>query len=223
MKSKEEQWVEDLVDIDTLVPYALNSKVHDEKNIAYLMSSISTQGLHDRILVDKNMVIIAGHGRLEALKRLKRRMVEVRIMTHLDEKGANKARIANNKTTSVEYDSSMLNREIEAAGLTVLDASDIGFDLAEFNNLTMVFDEIDSTAFTKDLNADVDKQTKEAEHDIKKSDLKLVSITNGLGFKVVTVDATRKIARFIASLQEQFDQEDPAAAFVQFVEEMESA
>lgn len=213
----------ELMDVSVPIPYKLNSKIHSEQNIKELMASISTQGLTYPISVDKHMVIIGGHGRLEACKRLGMKMVKVQVLAHLDEQGAKKARIAENKTASTEYDSTLMLAELQEINLDDLNVAELGFTDAEFEKLTMTFDEIDVEAFTEDLNKDVDNQTAEAEHDIKLADLKLTPVINGLGFKMVTVDATRKIARFVANLQEQYDLEDPAQAFVRFVEEMESA
>lgn len=212
-----------LMRIDIPIPYHLNSKIHDESNIKMLMASISTSRLNNPIIVDKDMVIIAGHGRLEAMKRLDKKFIEVRVFAHLTKQEANIARIADNKTVSVDYDSSTLRLELQEIDLSEVDAAALGFEAMELEKIIVVYDEIDKSAFTQDLNADVDSQSKEAEHDIKKADLKLVPVINGLGFKVVTIDATRKIARFVATLQEQYELEDPAEAFMQFVEEMSAA
>lgn len=223
IKQEEELVKTELMSIDKIIPYKLNSKIHDEKNISKLMASISTSGLYNPILLDKNLVIIGGHGRLEAMKRLDKKFVEVRVMAHLNEQEVKVARIADNKTASTEYDSSKMILEMQEIDLTEIDAAILGFEAPELAQFTINYDQIDSSAFTQDLNGDVDVQTKEAENDIKKSDLKMVSVVNGLGFKVVTIDATRKIARFIAGLQEQYEVEDPAVAFLQFVDEMATA
>lgn len=212
----------ELMDVNIPIPYALNSKIHSEQNIKELMASISTQGLTYPISVDKNMVIIGGHGRLEACKRLGMKFVKVQVLAHLDENGVKKARIAENKTASTEYDSSIMLAELQVIDLTGLDVAELGFTDAEFEKLTMTYDEIDSSAFTSDLNKDVDEQTAQAVNDINKADLKLAQVTNGLGFKLVTVEANRKIARFVANLQDQYELEDPSQAFIRFVEEMES-
>jgi ParB-like chromosome segregation protein Spo0J len=212
-----------LMSVDELKPYPLNSKVHTEENITGLVSSISRHGMSNPITVDKNKVIIGGHGRLEACKRLGKKVVEVRMFHDLSAQKVKELRIAENKTASTEYDSAILKLELAEIDFDEIDITSLGFDKMEFEKLTADYNIRDEDAFTENLNDDVDRQTEEGERDIQIADLKLVPVATGLGFKFVSVDATRKIARFVADLQEQYELEDPALAFVKFVEEMAAA
>lgn len=56
--------------IDELVPYAQNARTHSDHQIAVIEKSIETFGFINPALVDINNVIIAGHGRVMAAKRL---------------------------------------------------------------------------------------------------------------------------------------------------------
>jgi len=57
------------VEVSALIPYAKNSRTHDDKQVAQLAASIDEFGFRNPILVD-GLGIIAGHGRLMAAKKL---------------------------------------------------------------------------------------------------------------------------------------------------------
>lgn len=56
--------------IEEFKPYSKNAKQHPEWQINRLMKLIQLVGFDEPLIVDKDMTIIAGHGRLEAAKRL---------------------------------------------------------------------------------------------------------------------------------------------------------
>ena len=56
------------VDIDRLIPYARNARTHSKEQILQLRSSLREFGFVNPIIVDKDLNIIAGHGRVLAAK-----------------------------------------------------------------------------------------------------------------------------------------------------------
>lgn len=58
------------VPIEELKAYSRNARTHDDKQIAVIAASITTFGFTNPVLVDMNNIIVAGHGRVEAAKRL---------------------------------------------------------------------------------------------------------------------------------------------------------
>ncbi len=56
--------------LEALRPYERNARTHDDAQIAQLMTSIETFGFTNPVLVSPEGVIVAGHGRVEAAKRL---------------------------------------------------------------------------------------------------------------------------------------------------------
>ena len=56
--------------VSELIPYINNSRTHSEEQITQIVSSIKEFGFTNPILIDKDNSIIAGHGRLQAVKRL---------------------------------------------------------------------------------------------------------------------------------------------------------
>lgn len=83
--------------VDKITPYEKNNKKHPEKQILKIMNSIKEFGFKNPILIDKNNVVIAGHGRLEAAKRLQIKDVPVIICDDLNQKQIKAYRIADNK------------------------------------------------------------------------------------------------------------------------------
>lgn len=56
--------------VDELPPYANNARTHSERQIAKIAASIRSFGFVNPILTDADGGVVAGHGRLEAAKRL---------------------------------------------------------------------------------------------------------------------------------------------------------
>lgn len=69
------------VSVDSVIPYAFNNKDH-KKNVHHIAQSIKTYWFRSPILVDKNNIIIAWHGRWEASKILW--LAEVPVIVHTD-------------------------------------------------------------------------------------------------------------------------------------------
>lgn len=91
-------------------PYRRNAKKHDETQIANVMQSIREFGVVQPIVVDKTGVIVIGHCRYEALKRLgydelTEDMVKV---VDLSEEEAEKLRLLDNKLNESDWDTSVL-------------------------------------------------------------------------------------------------------------------
>ena len=57
------------VNIDKLVPYARNARTHSKEQILQLRSSLREFGFVNPVIVDKDLNIIAGHGRVLAAKK----------------------------------------------------------------------------------------------------------------------------------------------------------
>lgn len=67
----------EVIPIDALKPYENNAKIHTPVQVAQIAASIQELGNNDPIEVDENNLVLAGHGRLLALKSLGRTEVEV--------------------------------------------------------------------------------------------------------------------------------------------------
>jgi ParB-like chromosome segregation protein Spo0J len=58
------------VDISKIIPYEHNNRKHPTEQIQRIAKSISLYGFNQAIVVDENNIIIAGHGRLEAITKM---------------------------------------------------------------------------------------------------------------------------------------------------------
>lgn len=56
--------------VDELKPYEYNNKKHDEKQVNMIANSIREFGFTQPVVIDRNNVIVIGHGRWEASKKL---------------------------------------------------------------------------------------------------------------------------------------------------------
>ena len=99
--------------LSSISPYSNNSRRHPEHQIDALVSAIKRFGFTQPIILDEINTVLAGHGRLEAAKRLKLKTVPCRIVHGLtpDEKRAYV--IADNKIAEQStWDQDMLNTEL---------------------------------------------------------------------------------------------------------------
>lgn len=124
---------------ENLIPYHHNSKIHSDDQILRLCSSIAEYGFDQPIVVDKNKVIIKGHGRREAAIKLALKHVPIVVADHLDEYQVKAARIADNKTSSTEYNQEYLKFDLGT------------LHLAEYNMNLTGLPEFEIESFLKDL------------------------------------------------------------------------
>lgn len=100
------------IKINQLIEYKNNAKKHDEAQIKNVMQSIKEFGMVQPIVVDKNNVIIIGHCRFRALKRLKWEEVPCVRIENLSENEINKLRLLDNKLNESEWDFDLLTDQI---------------------------------------------------------------------------------------------------------------
>lgn len=115
------------MDIDKIIPYEKNAKIHGDKQIEYIANSIKEFGFKQPIVVDKDNVVICGHGRLMAAKKLGLTSVPVKIEKDLNEEEVKALRLADNKTNESAWIYDKLTEEIES--ISSLDMGDFGFSL----------------------------------------------------------------------------------------------
>lgn len=99
--------------IKDVIPYEKNAKKHDNNQINNVAESIQRFGFAQPLVVDKDNVLIIGHCRLLAAKRLKLREVPVVKMTELTEDQVKQLRLLDNKLNESEWDLDLLLEEIE--------------------------------------------------------------------------------------------------------------
>ena len=106
-----------------LTPYAGNAKKHDSTQIANVAESIRQFGFVQPIVIDRNGVIVIGHCRALAAKKLGMKEVPCVCVDDLTPEQVNALRIVDNKSNESEWDFDILPDE-----LAELDFSDFDFD-----------------------------------------------------------------------------------------------
>jgi hypothetical protein len=102
------------VSVDDLIPYALNSRTHSDKQVAQISASIREFGFTNPVLVDESNNLIAGHGRLLAARKLKLEQVPAVVVTGLDERKRRALVIADNKLAlNADWDDDALRVELQ--------------------------------------------------------------------------------------------------------------
>lgn len=132
-----------LAKLDDLIPYANNARVHSDEQIAQIAASIKEFGWTNPILVDGDNGIIAGHGRVQAARKLKQEYVPVIELSRLSEAQRRAYILADNRLAqNADWDFGIL--EIEIANLQDLDfdLNLTGFDATDLDNLGFVSGEV---------------------------------------------------------------------------------
>jgi len=103
-----------IVSVDDVVPYALNSRTHSQSQVAQIAASIREFGFTNPILIDENLNLIAGHGRLMAAKKLSIQEIPAIEVTGLDDRKRRALIIADNKLAeNAGWDDEVLKIELE--------------------------------------------------------------------------------------------------------------
>lgn len=114
------------VDVEKLIPYVNNPRNNDEA-VQYVAASIKEFGFKVPVIIDKDNVIVTGHTRLRAAKKLGFEKVPCILADDLTEQQIKAFRLADNKVSELaEWDIDKLNIELE--GISDLEMIDFGFD-----------------------------------------------------------------------------------------------
>ena len=131
--------------VEDLIPYAANARTHSDDQVNQIAASIKEFGFNNPILVDESLGVIAGHGRLEAAKRLELKEVPTITLDHLTDAERRAYILADNRLAmNAGWDDEMLSAEL-ARLEGEIDLSLLGFDDDELTRLLdqMNLDEID--------------------------------------------------------------------------------
>lgn len=100
-------------DINSLIPYEFNNKIHDETQVNRIANSIKEFWFLQPLVIDKNNIVIVGHGRLEGAKKLWLEKVPCLQVENLTEEQIKKYRILDNKLNESDYDLANLKLELD--------------------------------------------------------------------------------------------------------------
>lgn len=146
-----------LEDITKLIPYARNSRTHNEKQIAQIAASIKEFGFLSPVIVSGDNTILCGHGRFYAAQKLGLKKVPCVKEEYLTEAQKRAYIIADNKLSlNAGWDNDMLAVELSELQAESFDVCLTGFDESEIAAL-FSGDEGDVKEDGFDVNSELEK------------------------------------------------------------------
>lgn len=122
--------------VDSLVPYARNSRTHSEEQIVQIAASIREFGFTNPVLIDEQGGIVAGHGRVMAAVRLGMPAVPCLRLRGLTEAQRRAYVIADNQIAmNAGWDEAMLRLELAELQEADFDLDLLGFDAGRLDEL----------------------------------------------------------------------------------------
>lgn len=129
-----------------LVPYALNAKTHDEKQVKNIANSIRRFGWQQEAVITQDRVLVIGHGRRLAALELGC-MMPVKIIDQkaedLTEEDIRELRIADNKTNESPWDYDLLQEDMDGLNFDGFDFDFVGQETGAEDEHKVVEDEWD--------------------------------------------------------------------------------
>ena len=145
-----------LINVNELVPYVNNARTHSAEQVNKIRSSMREFGFVNPVIIDREMNVLAGHGRLEAAKAEGYIQVPCVFVDEMTEAQKKAYILADNRMAlDAGWDEDLLKVEMEAL-------QDMGFDLG----LTG-FDEME-IADLFDIDADADEDDFDVDEELEK-------------------------------------------------------
>lgn len=129
------------IEIESLIPYQRNNKIHDETQINRIANSLKEFGFLQPLVIDKNNVLVVWHWRLEWAKKLWLRTAPCVRAENLTEAQIKKYRILDNKLNESEYNIENLKTEFDS--LDDFKFWDIELSISDFPELEAKIDSLD--------------------------------------------------------------------------------
>ena len=128
---------------EDLIPYVNNPR-NNENAVDKVASSIVEFGFKNPIIIDKNNVVINGHTRLLASKKLGLKEVPVIKADDLTEAQVKAFRITDNKTSEyAEWNEELLKLELEQLEDMNFDLNELNIDYSDFDGMDIDLNDIE--------------------------------------------------------------------------------
>jgi ParB-like chromosome segregation protein Spo0J len=122
--------------VDKLIPYARNARTHSDDQVAQIAASIAEFGWTNPILAGADGIVIAGHARLLAARKLGMTEVPVIVLDHLTESRRRALVLADNRLAlNAGWDEEMLRVELTALEEDGFNLEVVGFTDDEIEDL----------------------------------------------------------------------------------------
>lgn len=145
-----------LISTEKLIPYVNNARTHSAEQINKLRSSLREFGFINPVIIDRDFNVIAGHGRIEAVKAEGISEVPCVFADYLTEAQKKAYILADNRMAmDAGWDEELLRVEIEALQAESFDVGLTGFDESEIADLFEADCEVKDDGF--DVDAELEK------------------------------------------------------------------
>jgi ParB-like chromosome segregation protein Spo0J len=140
------------VKTELLIPYANNSRTHNEAQISQIAASIREFGFNNPVLISNDNTIIAGHGRVLAARKLGLEEIPCVKLAHLSESQRKAYVIADNRIAlNAGWDKEILKLEIKDLEENDFDISLLGFDESEFSTSEIDFSDLNGSSVDNEI------------------------------------------------------------------------
>jgi len=116
------------VNISEIKPYPKNAKKHSKGQIKQIAASIKEFGFNQPLVLDKEGLVIVGHGRYLAAQELGLKKVPVLRLPNLTDEQVKAYRLADNRLNESEWDFDLVIEELKG-----LDAKGFNIELTGFD------------------------------------------------------------------------------------------
>lgn len=147
-----------LIETSKLIPYVNNARTHSPAQVMKLRSSLREFGFINPVIIDRDLNVIAGHGRIMAAKEEGIKEIPCVFVDYLTEAQKKAYILADNRMAmDAGWDEELLKIEIEALQAEAFDIGLTGFDEKEIADLFASGDDVKDDDF--DVNAELEKPT----------------------------------------------------------------
>jgi DNA modification methylase len=147
-----------LIETEKLIPYVNNARTHSPAQITKLRSSLREFGFINPVIIDRDLNVIAGHGRIMAAKEESIKEIPCVFVDYLTEAQKKAYILADNRMAmDAGWDEELLKIEIEALQAEAFDIGLTGFDDKEIADLFASDDDVEDDDF--DVDAELEKST----------------------------------------------------------------
>ncbi len=192
----------ELWDVANIKPYDKNAKIHTDNQVDSLVKVIRAQGWDVPIVVDKDGVVIKGHGRRLAALRMGMDKVPVIVRRDMTEAEVKAARLSDNRVAMGDFDVEAIKEELEALRGDGFDLGNMGFDDKELQMMLGEFDAMDLEALNEPAPAEHTGSAPSASVDVPAPEVvptvKAVLLSDMLGFKHVPGEYRNELVEFQA-------------------------
>jgi len=152
------------IPLNQIKEYKKNPKSHPKEQIIKIANSIREFGFNVPVLLDKDNILIAGHGRYLAAKELNLKEIPTIKIENLNPEQIKAYRIADNRLTESDWEYDFLAQEITDLKDAGFELDYLGFSDKELNKLMPQKEAVEDEF-------DVSKALKEPKYKVKRGDL----------------------------------------------------